>query len=95
MVVFWTIALRPRGRRFSNRRSGEVALTHVPAPLIDAVDPTGIGDAFGAGYVGAWLNGAEPDDATGGAVRSGSVVSRTVGRASVILTSIVPNTGCG
>ena len=75
----WLLTLAGEGATVFDRRSGEVASTHVPAPLIDAVDPTGAGDAFGAGYVCAWLNGAEPDDATRSAVRSGSVACASAG----------------
>ncbi|GLY68803.1 sugar kinase [Amycolatopsis taiwanensis] len=33
--------------------------TFVPAPRVDVVEPVGAGDAFAAGYLSAWLRGAE------------------------------------
>ncbi len=75
----WLLTLAAEGATIFDRRSGEVESTHLAAPLIDVVDPTGAGDAFGAGYVCAWLNGAEPDDATRAGVRSGSVACASAG----------------
>ncbi len=75
----WLLTLAADGATVFDRRSGAVVSTHVPAPLVDAVDPTGAGDAFGAGYVCTWLNGAEPYEATRGGVRSGSVACASIG----------------
>ena len=75
----WLLTLAAEGATIFDRRSGDVESTHLAAPLIDVVDPTGAGDAFGAGYVCAWLNGAEPDDATRAGVRSGSVACASAG----------------
>jgi 2-dehydro-3-deoxygluconokinase len=36
---------------------------HRPAFTVPVVDPVGAGDAFAAGYLSAWLRGADPDEA--------------------------------
>jgi 2-dehydro-3-deoxygluconokinase len=36
--------------------------TFVPAEQVEVVEPVGAGDAFAAGYLSAWLRGAEPKD---------------------------------
>ena len=35
---------------------------HVPALVVELVEPVGAGDAFAAGYLDAWLDGASPAD---------------------------------
>ncbi|PZS03884.1 MAG: hypothetical protein DLM56_07935 [Pseudonocardiales bacterium] len=50
-----------------------------PAPTIDAVDPTGAGDAFCAGYLAAHIAGAAAVDAARAAVRIGSRCAGRVG----------------
>ena len=44
----------------------------IPAPAIKAVDPTGAGDAFAAGFCVAWLRGATPLEAAEHGVQAAS-----------------------
>lgn len=80
----WLLTLGDEGAVVFDRRGAKVAVTHVPAPSIDVVDPTGAGDAFGAGYACAWLNGDNPVDATRVAVCSGSVACASIGVPPVV-----------
>ena len=40
---------------------GEAGAVHVPAVAADLVEAVGAGDAFAAGYLAAWLDGATPE----------------------------------
>ncbi len=59
-------------------------VVRAPAVPAEVVDPTGAGDAFAAGVLAAWLDGAGPVDALGAGARLGArAVSRLGGRPPV------------
>jgi sugar/nucleoside kinase (ribokinase family) len=64
------VKLGDQGSRWL-RADGDVLM---PAPTVDAVDTTGAGDAFNAGFLSAWLRGATPAAclATGNSVGAAS-----------------------
>jgi sugar/nucleoside kinase (ribokinase family) len=51
----------------------------VPAVTVEAVDPTGAGDAFAAGLLAAWLSGANPAEALAAGAALGARAVTTVG----------------
>jgi len=52
---------------------------HVPAPRVDVTDTTGAGDSFDAGFLHAWLGGAELNDCLGLGVACGALSTRGLG----------------
>lgn len=57
-------------------------ITRVPAPVVDAVDTTGAGDSFDAGFLAAWLAGRPLRDCLALGVSCGSLSTRGVGGTS-------------
>lgn len=72
MPALWLLTLGAAGAVLLQRRDGDITRDDISAPQVDAVDPTGAGDACGAGYVAAWLQGRTPLECARAAVRTGS-----------------------
>jgi len=75
----WLLTLGAGGAVVFQRGEHADAPLRVGAPRVHSIDPTGAGDAFGAGYVCAWLAGKAPAAAARAAVRSGSAACTTAG----------------
>jgi len=56
----WLLTLGAAGVAVLQRANDEVTVTRVAAPVVDVVDPTGAGDAFGAGFVDHWATTDDP-----------------------------------
>jgi len=52
---------------------------HVPAPRVEVTDTTGAGDSFDAGFLHAWLGGAELNDCLRLGVACGALSTRGLG----------------
>jgi len=61
------------------RHDGRVERALIPAPAVEVLDPTGAGDAFGAGYALAWLLGAGPREAAALGTRTGAAACTVSG----------------
>jgi sugar/nucleoside kinase (ribokinase family) len=55
------------------------SVVRASAPVIDAVDSTGAGDSFDAGFLAAWLDGASLADALALGCACGALSTRTLG----------------
>jgi sugar/nucleoside kinase (ribokinase family) len=51
----------------------------VPAPKVKAIDTTGAGDSFNAGFLVAWMNGKNPEDCLKAGNKLGSASTRHAG----------------
>jgi sugar/nucleoside kinase (ribokinase family) len=54
-------------------------VVHVPAETVHSIDPTGAGDAFAAGLLAAWTNGADMTTALREGCRLGAQAAGLVG----------------
>lgn len=61
------------------RCGGRIERVRVPAPLVEVVDPTGAGDAFGSGHALAWLLGADPPAAAAQGTLAGAAACTVSG----------------
>ncbi|MFF7341251.1 carbohydrate kinase family protein [Streptomyces sp. NPDC008163] len=68
-VGTWITTLGPKGCRID--RAGQAVIESAAVPALAAVDPTGVGDAFRAGYVAATASGLESVQAA----RAGAVMA--------------------
>ncbi|AXV18119.1 ribokinase (plasmid) [Neorhizobium sp. SOG26] len=59
-------------------------LTHAPAETVPVIDTTGAGDAFNAGFIHAWLDGADNDACLKAGIRAGSLAVQMRGGATVL-----------
>jgi ribokinase len=72
------VKLADQGAIWASRGGG---LVRVPAQPATVVDPTGAGDAFAAGLLSAWIDGAQPLEALhAGALLGAHAVALTGGR---------------
>ena len=51
----------------------------VPAPKVKAIDTTGAGDSFNAGFLVAWMNGKPPEQCLAAGNKIGAASTRTAG----------------
>lgn len=56
---------------------------HAPAEDVPVIDTTGAGDAFNAGFLDAWLSGANQQSSLAAGIRSGSLAVQAPGATSI------------
>ena len=74
-----TLAIAKLGARGCLVGDDAGARWHVPGWTVEAVDATGAGDAFSAGFILSWLRGAAPDEAGRFANAVGALTATGVG----------------
>ncbi|MGD8330559.1 MAG: PfkB family carbohydrate kinase [Acidobacteriota bacterium] len=79
MPPVWLLTLGADGGVLLQRHGDEINRADIIAPTVDAIDPTGAGDACGAGYVAAGLSGATPLEAARQAIRTASAATTIPG----------------
>lgn len=67
---FPTVALKCGGEGAMLAANGQTF--RLPSRRVDVIDTTGAGDAFNAGFLHLWLNGAEPADCLAAAIEAGT-----------------------
>jgi sugar/nucleoside kinase (ribokinase family) len=60
------VTLGPMGSAYLSGAGPSGIRTQVTAPRVDVVDTTGAGDAFAAGFLARWIEGATPEGALDG-----------------------------
>jgi len=79
MPPLWLLTLGAAGAVLLQRQGHEITRHDIPAPRVEAVDPTGAGDACGAAYVATWLTGATPLECAHQAVRTAAAATTIPG----------------
>lgn len=79
---------RAKDRRCVIRRSDDAPIRLEPNPPVPALDTTGAGDSFNAGYLAARLSGEAPEDAAEAGRRLAAVVVQHLG--GVIARAAMP-----
>lgn len=75
----YTTVIIKRGRHGA-AIGGAAGVRHAqPAPVVTVVDSTGAGDAFAAGFVAAYLNGAAEEEALTRGIASGAKAVQSLG----------------
>ncbi|KGD98226.1 PfkB family carbohydrate kinase [Rhizobium sp. YS-1r] len=62
-------------------------MLHAPAETVPVIDTTGAGDAFNAGFINAWLNGASEEICLRAGIRFGSLAVQAAGGARLLTTA--------
>lgn len=84
-LAFPTVALKGGDRGAWLVSKG--GLLHAPAETVPVIDTTGAGDAFNAGFINAWLNGAAEEACLTAGIRFGSLAVQAPGGAKLLTTN--------